>query len=44
MELLYSRNRDRATELLVGGEWGLVTQQLSEAEAGLRRLRAPETP
>ncbi len=44
MEMLHTRNRDRAKELLAGGDWGLVTKQLQEAEAHLRRLRPPAAP
>jgi hypothetical protein len=44
MELLHTRNRDRARELLAGAEWRLVTEQLHKAEAELRRLRPPTAP
>lgn len=44
MEMLYTRNRDRARELLSGAEWQLVADQLQKAEAGLRRLRPPAAP
>jgi hypothetical protein len=38
-ELLHTRNRDRARQLLAGGEWAPVKQQLEEAEARLQHLR-----
>ncbi len=44
MEMLYTRNRDRARELMTGAEWQLVAEQLKRAEAGLRRLRPPAAP